>query len=98
MNRTYTNTKLVNTANQTTTFLKPMNEERKNHGCTYFRKNGTDFILVAGGQDFGDLASSEILNLDTGEWEMVGDILLPRSGLRLALVEVGEVIVLDLDT
>ena len=58
----------------------------------HYRKNGTDFVLVAGGQNNGDLASSEVLNLSTGQWEMVGNLSLPRSGLRLAVVEGGKVI------
>ena len=69
-----------------------MNVERKNHGCTHYRQDGTDFILVAGGQNNADIASSEILNLSTGQWEMAGNLSLPRSGLCLAVVEGGTVI------
>ena len=68
--------------------LDPINVERKNH----YRRDGTDFVLVAGGQNNGDLASSEILNLKTGKWEMAGNLSLPRKGLRLAVVEGGKVI------
>ena len=49
-------------------------------------------MLVAGGQNGGDLQSSEILNLSTGRWELAGNISVPRKGLRLAVVEGGKVI------
>jgi len=86
-------TSLVNTANGTVTYLEPMLEDRMNHGCTYYKHNDERFVLVAGGyNNQGDLTSSEVLNLETGQWEIVGNLSVPRNGLRLAVVEGGKVL------
>merc|ERR1711892_369722 len=91
-NGTFRNTILVNTSNETVTVLEPMNIERKNHGCAHYKKDGVDYVLVAGGQMNADLDSSEVLNLSTGQWEVTGNMSVPRRGLRLAVVEGGKVL------
>merc|ERR1712241_1085894 len=91
-NKTYRGTILVNTANGTVTPLEPMHVDRKTHGCTHYKKDGLDFVLVAGGYGEADLESSEVLNLSTGKWEMAGSMSVPRNGLRLAVVEGGKVL------
>jgi len=96
--KTYNGTALVNTANGTVTTLEPMHVSRKNHGCTHYKKDGVDYVLVAGGQDDGaEIKSSEILNLSTGIWQMAGNMSVPRSGLRIAVVEGGKVVATGLE-
>ena len=74
-----------------------MFSDRRNHGCTHYRQNGVDFVLVAGGHSDGDLQTTEVLNLRTRQWQMAGDMSLPRSGLRLAVVEGGKVLATGVD-
>ena len=94
---TYKNTVLVNTATGKVTSLEPMVGNRRNHGCTHYKKDGVDYVLVAGGQDDGDLASSEILNLSTRKWQSAGNLSVPRAGLQLAVVEGGKVLATGVD-
>jgi len=73
--------------------LDRMNEGRSSHGCAFYQAGGDDFVLVAGGWAGHNIRSAEVLNIRTGKWRVVGDLLEAKRGVQLAVIEGGKVLV-----